>query len=327
MSQTPSIDEILHMDVARFEEYALQVFHHQAIHCPIYAQYIKAISKAAISVNNLEEIPFLPIEFFKSHRIVTGIYEAETAFTSSGTTGSNHAVHHMKSLAAYEQVFTRIFETNYGSLADYCVAALLPSYLERTGSSLVFMANHFISKTTENGSGFFLYNHAELAALLTRCEKRGQKALLLGVTFALLDFAENQPMPLKNTLVMETGGMKGRREELTRQQVHEILGEAFNLKQVHSEYGMTELMSQAYSQGEGVFQCPSWMRLLVRETTDPLSISSSGKGCLNVIDLANLHSCSFIATQDLGHVLPDGRFEVLGRMDHTEARGCNLMLQ
>jgi hypothetical protein len=229
-------------------------------------------------------------------------------------------------LGVYHQSFMTGFQQFYGKTGDYCIIALLPSYLERQHSSLVVMADALIKQSGHPDSGFYLYEHEKLFSLLTTLESRGQKCLLLGVTFALLDFAEKYTFPLQHTIVMETGGMKGRREEWTRQQVHEFLQECFQLTHIHSEYGMTELLSQAYSQGDNIFECPAWMKILLREEDDPLMVKTSGSGVINVIDLANIHSCSFIATDDAGKLYPDGQFEVLGRIDNSDIRGCSLMM-
>ena len=306
-------------------EVALEIFRHQAEHCDIYHQYLKAIKVNVLEIQNASDIPYLPISFFKTHRVSTGDFTPEITFTSSGTSRSNTSRHVVRSLDTYRRAFQQAFELQYGSPSDYVIYALLPSYLEREGSSLILMTEELIAQA-QPGSGFFLRHHEELQSLLVENEKAGKKNLLLGVTFAMLDFAEAMPTPLPNTIIMETGGMKGRRKELIREEVHRILKEAFEVSHIHSEYGMTELLSQAYSQGNGIFRCPPWMSVSVRDVQDPLSNFPTGKGGLNIMDLANIDSCAFIATQDLGMVHPDGSFEVTGRFDHADVRGCNLMV-
>jgi phenylacetate-coenzyme A ligase PaaK-like adenylate-forming protein len=304
---------------------ALEIFRHQAKHCDIYHQYLQAIKVDALEIQNAADIPYLPISFFKTHQVITGDFTPEITFTSSGTSGASTSRHKVRSLNTYRRAFHRAFELQYGSPSDYVICALLPSYLEREGSSLILMVEELIAQA-QPSSGFFLKHHEQLQSLLIGNEKAGKKNLLLGVTFALLDFAEAMPTPLPNTIIMETGGMKGRRKELIREEVHRILKDAFQVQRIHSEYGMTELLSQAYSQGDGIFHCPPWMNVSVRDVQDPLSNYATGKGGLNIMDLANIDSCAFIATQDLGTVHPNGTFEVTGRFDHADVRGCNLMV-
>ncbi len=292
----------------------------------LYHNYVSSLKIAWSSVDSFSKIPFLPIAFFKNHSIKTGQFQEEAIFSSSATTGTVPSQHFVKSVKQYEQTFFRIFEDFYGSPADYVILGLLPSYLERSGSSLIHMVQRLIEKSRNPDSGFFLYDHEKLAAILQKNDSSGKKTLLIGVTFALLDFAEHFQFPLKNTIIMETGGMKGRGEELTREEVANRLKIAFGVQTIHSEYGMTELMSQAYSKGNGLFKSPPWMKVLARDTSDPLSHSTHGTGALNIIDLANLDSCSFIATQDLGKVYENGEFEVSGRMDQSDVRGCNLLI-
>jgi len=306
-------------------EAALEIFRHQAEHCDIYHQYLRAIKVNAHAIQRAVDIPYLPISFFKTHRVTTGQFQPEITFTSSGTTGMLTSRHEVRLLNIYRRAFLQAFELQYGSPSDYVIYALLPSYLEREGSSLILMAEELIAMA-QPGSGFFLRHHEELQSLLIDNEKEGKKNLLLGVTFALLDFAEAMPTALPNTIIMETGGMKGRRKELIREEVHRVLKEAFQVTRIHSEYGMTELLSQAYSKGDGFFLCPPWMNVSLRDVQDPLSNFPTGKGGLNIMDLANIDSCAFIATQDLGIVRPDGTFEVTGRFDHADVRGCNLMV-
>ena len=310
---------------AAFTEAALAIFRHQAEQCDIYRRYLQAIKVTPNSIQQPANIPYLPISFFKTHEVITGSFSSEMVFTSSGTSRNNTSRHHVRQLDTYRKAFQHAFELQYGSPSQYMICALLPSYLEREGSSLILMAEELIEQA-QPGSGFFLQHHRELREQLLDNEAEGKKNLLLGVTFALLDFAEAMPTSLPNTIIMETGGMKGRRKELIREEVHRILNGAFNTKHIHSEYGMTELLSQAYSPGEGIFRCPPWMRVTVRDVQDPLSNYATGKGGLNIIDLANIDSCAFIATQDLGSVHPDCTFEVTGRFDHADVRGCNLMV-
>ncbi len=310
---------------AAFTDAALAIFRHQAEQCDIYRRYLQAIKVTPNSIQHVNHIPYLPIGFFKTHKVVTGDFMPEITFTSSGTSGNNTSRHHVRLLDTYRKAFQHAFELQYGSPSQYMICALLPSYLEREGSSLILMTEELIEQA-QPGSGFFLQHHSELREQLERNEAEGKKNLLLGVTFALLDFAESMPTSLPNTIIMETGGMKGRRKELIREEVHRILKDAFQVKHIHSEYGMTELLSQAYSHGDGIFRCPPWMSVSVRDVQDPLSNFSSGKGGLNIMDLANIDSCAFIATQDLGIVHPNGTFEVTGRFDNADVRGCNLMV-
>ncbi len=312
---------------ADFDPLALDIFRFQYQHNALYRQYVDQIGTDIKNVRLVEQIPFLPISFFKTHTILLDNAPVETLFESSGTTGMTPSRHPVHKLAVYRESFFRGFEQFYGPVTDYCVIGLLPSYLERQHSSLVLMVEELSRACGHPQSGFYLYDHEKLAAVLTELEARQQKVLLIGVTFALLDFAEKYPLKLEHTVVMETGGMKGRREEWTRGQVHDFLMQAFQTRSIHSEYGMTELLSQAYSKGEGLFYAPDWMEVLVREEDDPFAINRrrKGQGVINVIDLANIYSCSFIATDDAGRLYPDGSFEVLGRVDHSDVRGCSLM--
>lgn len=260
--------------------------------------------------------------------MVTGnIDSSAIVFSSSRTTGTEPSLHYVSDISLYEKAFTQAFNHFYTSTDQWCILALLPSYLEREGSSLVYMCQHLVEKTGKKNSGFYLNDFRKLADTITVNEQRGIKTLLIGVSFALLDFAHAYPMPLKNTVIMETGGMKGRRKEMIRQELHAILKEAFLLNVIHSEYGMTELLSQAYSSGNGIFHCPPWMKVFVRDSNDPLSESIPGQGGINIIDLANINSCCFISTQDIGRVYDDGTFEILGRFENAEVRGCNLLIE
>ncbi|WP_222981909.1 acyl transferase [Flagellimonas meishanensis] len=313
-------------NAAAFDGLALEVFQYQYLNNPVYQTFCKHLGKSISNVSQVGQVPFLPIEFFKTHRVASTNQEPEVVFTSSGTTGSNTSKHHIANLSLYTQSFRQGFEHFYGPVEDYCILALLPSYLERQGSSLIYMVNDMILRSKHTDSGFYLDDLKALHLKLRKLEENHVKTLLIGVSFALLDLAEQFPMTLAHTTIMETGGMKGRRKELIREELHAILKNAFGVPKVHSEYGMTELLSQAYSKGDGLFHAPPWMRILSRDTEDPFSDQSLGKtGGLNVIDLANFHSCSFIATQDLGKIYKDGTFEVLGRFDHSDIRGCNLM--
>ncbi len=319
-------EDIFNVEHKSFESVALQVFRYQYEHLPVYHFFCNGIKRNPENTRTLAQIPFLPIRFFKSHDVIAAGLQPQTIFTSSGTTGSITSRHQVAYTGLYEQSFTRCFGQFYGPVEDYCVLALLPSYLERSGSSLVYMAENLIAKTTANGSGFFLYDFEKLKQTLLDNEQAGKKTLLLGVTYALLDFAEFFQADLKHTIIMETGGMKGKREEMTRGEVHRELMQSFGVDAIHSEYGMTELLSQGYSTGNGIFHTPQWMKIMLRDTYDPLSVSSNaGSGAINIIDLANLYSCSFLATDDAGKLYNDGSFEVLGRLDAAEVRGCNLM--
>ena len=310
-----------------FKTCALQVFRHQFKNNAIYRSFCDLLYIHSSDVKEVEEIPFLPIQFFKSHAVLSSTQAVKETFTSSGTTGSSVSKHMVTDLSWYTKSYTKGFEHFYGPIEEYTVLGLLPNYLERDGSSLIYMVDDFIKKSNKPASGFYLNNLTELSKTLIALDKKGEKVLLIGVTFALLDLIERQQFKLQNTIIMETGGMKGRRKEIIRNELHEILCAGFGVSKIHSEYGMTELLSQGYSSGDGVFDCPPWMKILARDTEDALTMVGTNKtGGLNVIDLANYNSCSFIATQDLGKVDNNGRFEVLGRFDHSDIRGCNLMV-
>lgn len=309
-----------------FDATALGVFRLQAIHNPVYRSFLEALQVNPAAIEKLEQIPFLPVRFFKTQAVQTTEFVPEAVFESSGTSGSVNSRHFVKDLGLYRQSFISCFELFYGSVKDWCIIGLLPSYLERKGSSLVYMVEQLIRLSGHPQSGFYLYEQEIVTATLSDLEKHKQRTLLIGVTFALLDLAEKFPQPLQHTIIMETGGMKGRKKEMIREEVHQVLTSAFGVPVVHSEYGMTELLSQAYSKGEGIFSCPPWMKILVRDDEDPFLVKQEGDGIINVIDLANVYSCSFIATDDSGKVLADGNFEVLGRVDGSDLRGCNLML-
>lgn len=312
---------------SEFRELSLRVFEHQYHNNKVYHQFCNLLKREPAGINSLEDIPFLPIEFFKTRRVVSSKITPEITFTSSGTTGKQTSKHFVTDLSLYESSFLRAFDIFYGDPEDLVILALLPSYLERTGSSLIYMADTLIKKSKHSESGFYLNNLDQLQETLIKTEEAGKKTLLLGVSFALLDLVERYSFKLKNTIVMETGGMKGRRKEMIRTELHEILCEGFGVSVIHSEYGMTELLSQAYSTGDGIFECPPWLQILIRDSEDPLSYLPQQKtGGINVIDLANFNSCSFVATQDLGRKIEAGKTEIMGRFDHSDIRGCNLLI-
>ena len=321
-------DKVFDVQQDGFEQLALELFQYQVKENHLYRTFIRALKIDPNSVKDVASIPFLPVSFFKNHDVVCGNFAPYIVFESSGTTQTGNSRHIVKSADLYRRSFIRAFELFYGSPADWCIIGLLPSYLERKNSSLVMMVNDLIEMSHHPQSGFYLYEYDKLDAVLHKNEEAKQKTLLIGVTFALLDFAEQFRFHLKYTTVMETGGMKGRRKELTRPEVHEILKDAWHLDFIHSEYGMTELLSQAYSKGDGIFVCPPWMKIILRDEDDPLTVKPTNKsGLINVIDLANIYSCAFIATDDIGKLHKDGSFEVLGRMDSSDVRGCSLMYQ
>lgn len=311
----------------QFNTIALQVFNHQAMHCVVYREFLQGLKTDISAIKHYSQIPFLPIEFFKSQEVISTTEPVQLTFTSSGTTGMITSRHLISDVSWYEESFREAFRMFYGDIKNYTVLALLPSYLEREGSSLIYMAKDLIERSGDADSGFYLYNHDELFRQLIKQKLTKKPTLLIGVTFALLDFVEQYQFIFPELIVMETGGMKGRRKEMIREELHETLCKGFGVAAIHSEYGMTELLSQAYSKGNGIFECPPWMKILARDTNDPMSPPPSGQtGGINIIDLANINSCSFIATQDLGCVQPDGSFEVLGRFDNSDIRGCNLLV-
>ena len=311
----------------QFEKIALKVFRFQYENNVVYREFCELLKVEKGSVKSLQQIPFLPIQFFKSHEVVSNSDTIQETFTSSGTTGMITSKHLITDVTLYENSYRNAFSEFYGNIEDYVVLALLPSYLERSGSSLIYMVKDLIALSNNSNSGFYLNNYDELISKLIALDSLGQNVILIGVTYALLDLIEKQKFQLKNTIIMETGGMKGKRKEIIREELHEILCEGFGVTSIHSEYGMTELLSQAYSLGNGIFECPNWMDILIRDTEDALTYVTAGKtGGINVIDLANINSCSFIATQDLGKKYPNNSFEVLGRFDNSDIRGCNLMV-
>jgi hypothetical protein len=337
-------NKIFKVSAPGFEKLALEIFRFQYRHNSIYKVYSDMLKVNPEKVNTLAQIPFLPIQFFKTHKIKTTEFEPQAIFESSGTTQAANSHHLVKEIELYRQSFIKAFKLFYGPVNEWCILGLLPSYLERENSSLVFMVDELIRESSQSQSGFYLYDYEKLHSTLKELEDKKQKTLLIGVTFALLDFAELYPLSLEYTTIMETGGMKGRRKELIRNELHDSLKNKFDVDFIHSEYGMTELLSQAYSQKDGIFHCPPWMKVLIRDEEDPLQVDSresivdsksglstgdfglqSKRGIINVIDLANIYSCSFIATEDAGKLYADGSFEVLGRIDNSDIRGCSLM--
>ena len=310
-----------------FTETALQIFRFQAQNCAVYKEFVTNLKIDISAVDHIEKIPFLPISFFKSHTVLSNNDRVQTTFTSSGTTGMINSRHLVTDLSWYEESFRKAFTLFYGDIKSYTILALLPSYLERKGSSLIYMAEDLVKRSENTDSGFYLYNHDDLFKQLKKQQQTKKPTLLIGVTFALLDFVESNPIDFPELIVMETGGMKGRRKEMIREELHQILCNGFGVSSIHSEYGMTELLSQAYSNGNSRFNCPPWMKVITRDTNDPFTIiDNNNTGGISVIDLANINSCSFIATQDLGKVYADGSFEVLGRFDNSDIRGCNLLI-
>lgn len=323
--------KIFHTPYYHFDDLALEIFNYQYHNNTVYKKYLETLHINPGNINTIETIPFLPISFFKTHELRTTNFDAETVFESSGTTGSNTSKHLVKNTRIYEESFLRGFQQFYGHPSKWCILGLLPNYLERDNSSLVYMVNDLILKSSNPNSGFYLNDVEKLYQTIVYNEMMGIPTLLIGVTYALLDFSEKYSLKLKYTTIMETGGMKGRREEITREEVHNILKQKLSVSEVHSEYGMTEMLSQAYSTDNGRFHTPAWLKILIREYNDPFAITPPGKtnnpvnGLINVIDLANIYSCSFIATDDVGKLFPNGSFEVLGRRDASDLRGCSLL--
>lgn len=311
----------------QFDKIALKVFRFQYEHNLVYQEFCNYLRTDVTKVKNINQIPFLPVHFFKSHQVLSTTNPIEETFTSSGTTGQITSNHFVTDVSLYKESYTKAFAQFYGNIEDYVILALLPSYLEREGSSLIYMVKDLIEKTKNADSGFYLHNYSDFIDKLTTLDDKNQNVLVFGVTYALLDVLEAHQFSLKNTIIMETGGMKGKRKEIIREELHKTLCKGFGVSAIHSEYGMTELLSQAYSLGNGVFELPNWMQILVRDTEDAKTYVTTEKtGGLNIIDLANLNSCSFIATQDLGKLYQNNTFEVLGRFDNSDIRGCNLMV-
>ncbi len=310
-----------------FEKHALQIFQYQAINNKVYANFLNLLNINPKLINSIEKIPFLPIQFFKTHQILSSKKKPQKIFLSSGTSGLEQSKHFIYDLKIYEKSYLKCFNQFYGDIEEYTIIALLPSYLEREGSSLVYMVDDLIKKSKSKESGFYLHNLNELAQRLMDLDKKNKKVILIGVSYALLDLIEFKKFKLQNTIVMETGGMKGKRKEMIKEELHKELCKGFGVKEIHSEYGMTELLSQGYSKGSGFFKTPPWMKIMIRNTEDAMTLLSHNQtGGINVIDLANINSCSFIATQDLGKRYSNGTFEILGRFDNSDIRGCNLMV-
>jgi hypothetical protein len=316
-------------DHVAFSKYALEIFRLQYAGNKIYGEFVKSLRIDQALIKYVSQIPFLPVEFFKSHRVVTGNLPYVTVFESSGTTGTVSCKHYVVDTGIYEKSFLNAFRFFYGDPAGWMIAALLPSYTERKNSSLVYMMDNLIKRSLYSESGFYRDDSGLIIQAIEKARSQERRVLLMGVSFALLDLAEKYSPDFHDIIVMETGGMKGRRKEITRMELHSVLKKAFNAKAIHSEYGMTELLSQAYSKGEGIFHCPPWMKILIRDPQDPLTIINEPEitGGINIIDLANIHSCSFISTGDLGKLYADGSFEVMGRIDNSDIRGCNLLIE
>lgn len=310
-----------------FETLCFEVFDYQYKNCKVYHNFCNYLNKNPDNVDTLKSIPFLPIELFKKYQVLSSQELVQKVFTSSGTSNQTPSKHHITDIELYQKNFSQIFQSQYGAIEDYAIVALLPSYLEREGSSLIYMVNHLIKKTRHPKSGFFLNDFKALKETIQQLETEKQKTLLIGVSFALLDFVETYNLQLKHTTVMETGGMKGRRKEITREELHKKLSKGFGVKNIHSEYGMTELLSQAYSKHDGVFDLPSTIKGFIRDPEDPFHIFEDfGKtGGLNIIDLANINSCAFLATQDLGQIVKKNKLKIMGRFDYSDVRGCNLL--
>lgn len=315
-------------DSQDFERLSLEIFNYQVKNCEVYGRFVANLGIDSTRIKDLNSIPFLPIEFFKSHKIISGKREIKETFSSSGTTGMIQSKHYVTDISVYVNSYRKAFELFYGDIRNYAILALLPSYLEREGSSLIYMVDDLITLSQNPKSGYFLYDHLLLEETLNELKESGKSTLLIGVSYALLDFAESRTLEFPELIVMETGGMKGKRKEMLRTELHDILCTGFGVPAIHSEYGMTELMSQAYSKGGGRFHSPPWMKIRIRDTNDPLSLLKHDQtGGVNIIDLANINSCSFIASQDLGKQFADGSFEILGRFDNSDIRGCNLLVQ
>jgi phenylacetate-coenzyme A ligase PaaK-like adenylate-forming protein len=329
MTQNPRDKIFTVKNNSDFHNAALQVFDYQFNNNAVYQGFTRQLKINTEKIDNLTDFPFLPVEFFRNHKVVSGFNQSGKIFESSGTTGSLTSRHFVSDLSLYSESFTGTFRLFYGDPEDYMIAALLPSYTERENSSLVYMADVLIKMSRNELSGFYRENQEELIQNIISARDKRSKVLLLGVSFALLDLAEKNELDLSGVIIMETGGMKGRRKEMTRSELHTVLKKRFNVPEIHSEYGMTELLSQAYSKGEGVFYCPPWLKIVLRDPQDPLTLfTDPGRtGGINIIDLANLYSCSFISTGDLGRLHEDGGFEVLGRFDNSDIRGCNLLAE
>ncbi len=326
-SRTTIINKIRQINEATFFDTAMDVFRYQSTYNQLYVEFLALLSHRSVNIKHLKAIPFLPIQFFKNYAIKSGKWSEQAVFRSSGTTGASKSRHFVRDLEWYQENARKAFEDQYGSIKNLCILGLLPSYLERDDASLVYMVKDFIDQSKYPQSGFFLNDLDELASTIVNCQQKEIPIVLIGVSFALLDFAEKYNLDLRDCIIMETGGMKGKRKEIIRKELHHKLELALSVPKVHSEYGMTELLSQAYSKGNGLFYPPATMKVFTREITDPFTLQFTGKtGALNIIDLANLDTISFIATDDIARVYKDGSFEILGRMDNSDIRGCNLMV-
>ena len=319
-------DKIFNVDDKNFEQIAFEVFQFQYINNNIYKSYCDLLKKTPSNIGDISSIPFLPISFFKSHSVIC-TKKYDKVFHSSGTTNENLSKHYVSDIHIYEQSFLKNFIDNYGDPKDYVILGLLPNYMENENSSLIYMVNNLIELSESNDSGFFLKEYDFIIEKMKSLARENKKIILIGVSYALLDLTESKNLNFENTIIIETGGMKGRRREMIKKELHETLKERTGLKKIHSEYGMTELLSQAYSKGDGIFSCPNWMRVFIRDINDPNFLYSNNKsGGINIIDLANINSCSFIATEDMGSLHKNGNFEIMGRIDHTDTRGCNLLV-
>lgn len=319
-------DKIFNVDDKNFEQIAFEVFRFQYINNNIYKSYCDLLKKTPSNIGDISGIPFLPISFFKSHSVMC-TKKYDKVFHSSGTTNENLSKHYVSDIHIYEQSFLKNFIDNYGDPKDYVILGLLPNYMENENSSLIYMVNNLIKLSESNDSGFFLKEYDFIIEKMKSLARENKKIILIGVSYALLDLTESKNLNFENTIIIETGGMKGRRREMIKKELHETLKERTGLKKIHSEYGMTELLSQAYSKGDGIFSCPNWMRVFIRDINDPNFLYSNNKsGGINIIDLANINSCSFIATEDMGSLHKNGNFEIMGRIDHTDTRGCNLLV-
>ena len=319
-------DKIFNVDDKNFEQIAFEVFQFQYTNNNIYKSYCDLLEKTPSNIGDISGIPFLPISFFKSHSVIC-TKKYDKVFHSSGTTNENLSKHYVSDIHIYEQSFLKNFIDNYGDPKDYVILGLLPNYMENENSSLIYMVNNLIKLSESNDSGFFLKEYDFIIEKMKSLARENKKIILIGVSYALLDLTESKNLNFENTIIIETGGMKGRRREMIKKELHETLKERTGLKKIHSEYGMTELLSQAYSKGDGIFSCPNWMRVFIRDINDPNFLYSNNKsGGINIIDLANINSCSFIATEDMGSLHKNGNFEIMGRIDHADTRGCNLLV-
>ena len=319
-------DKIFNVDYKNFDQIAFEVFKFQYKNNTVYKSYCDLLKKTPSNVEDISRVPFLPISFFKSHSVIC-TKKYDKVFYSSGTTNDNISKHYVSDINIYEKSFLKNFVDNYGDPKEYVILGLLPNYMENENSSLIYMVNNLIELSKSNDSGFFLKEYDPIIEKMKSLCRKNKKIILIGVSYALLDLTKNKNLNLENTIIIETGGMKGRRREMIKKELHEILKERTGLKKIHSEYGMTELLSQAYSKSDGIFSWPKWMKIFIRDINDPNFLYSSNKsGGINIIDLANVNSCSFIATDDMGSLHKNGSFEIMGRIDHSDTRGCNLLV-